>query len=147
MHQIHIGGEAAEFFALTVHGRRLAEPTDYWDGNWLDCDVEVAAGAFRGAFGGTIRNEDLERFRDQLAPLHEALSGTATLEAPEGWLCLDLSGDGRGHLEAKGQLCDDPISGNSLEFRIHLDQTHLPTIIRDVDEICRAYPVIGRETV
>ena len=88
MHQIRIGGEAAEFLALTIHRRRLPQSADYWDGNWLDCDVEVAVGAFHGAFGGMIRNEDLERFRSQLTRLHDELLGTATLEALEGWLCL-----------------------------------------------------------
>jgi hypothetical protein len=147
MHEIRIGGETAEFLALAIRGRRLPDSADYWDGNWLNCDLEVAAGAFRGAFSSTIRNEDLERFRRQLTPLYEHLSGTATLEALEGWLCLDLSGDGRGHLEAKAQLCDQPVSGNSLEFRLYLDQTNLPALIRQLDEVCRAYPVIGRGTV
>jgi hypothetical protein len=146
MHAIRIGGETAEFLVLTVHGRRLPDSADYWDGNWLNCDVEVAAGAFRGALGGTIRNEDLMRFRGELARLHDQLLGAATLEALEGWICLDLVGDGRGHLEAKGRVCDDPVRGNSLEFRLDLDQSHLPALTRQMDEACRAYPVIGQRT-
>jgi hypothetical protein len=146
MHEVRIGGEAAEFLSLAIHGREFTDSADYWDGNWLTCDVEVAAGAFRGAFGRTIRNEDLERFRCRLVQLYEELSGTATLETLEGWLCLDVVGDGRGHLEAKGLLCDDPVYGHSLEFRLYLDQTYLPALIRQLEEVCRAYPVIGRAT-
>jgi hypothetical protein len=146
MHEIRIGGEVAEFLSLAIHGRQRPESADYWDGNWLTCDVEVAAGAFRGAFGRTIRKEDLERFRHQLVRLYAELSGTAALEVLEGWIALDLVGDGRGHLEAKGQLCDDPVYGNSLEFRLKLDQTYLPALIRQLNEACRAYPVIGQET-
>ena len=47
MNESRIGGKAAEFLALTIHGRQFQDSADYWDGNWLTCDVEVAVGAFR----------------------------------------------------------------------------------------------------
>jgi hypothetical protein len=32
---IRVGGEEAEFLAITLLGRSYPECTDYWDGNWL----------------------------------------------------------------------------------------------------------------
>jgi len=58
-----------------------------------------------------------------------------------------VTGDGRGHIEANGRLCDDQVRGNALEFRLDFDQTNLPPILGRITEICRAYPVVGRVDV
>src|SRR5437016_203711 len=115
MHNIRIGGETAECLALTVHGRQFPDSADFWDGNWLTCDVEVAVGAFRGAFGRTVRNEELEQFRRQLEQLYERLTGDAALQTLEDWIDLQVRGDGRGHFAVNCRLCDDPVYGSTLE--------------------------------
>lgn len=140
---IHIGGDEAEYLRLTLYGLSLPQKTDYWDGNWLTCTAEVAAGAFRGSLNRMLQIEDIGRFHDQVAELYERLAGEAQLCAMEGWFHLHLIGDGRGHIEARGQLCDDPVHGNLLEFRLFIDQTYLPPLMSQLRAAMAVFPVVG----
>jgi hypothetical protein len=141
---IRLGGEEADFLVLTVHGRAFPASTDYWDGNWLRCTAEVVAGAFRGRMDRTLRNEELARFLLRLEGLYERLSGEALFDTLEHWLDLRIIGDGRGHMKARGQLRDDPVCGNVLEFRLYFDQTSLPSLMRQVRAVLAAFPVVGQ---
>jgi hypothetical protein len=143
MHGIHIGGESSEFIELIVDRREHPDATDYWDGNWLSCDVTIAAGSFRGTVRGSLRSEDFRSLLEQIARLHERLSGSAEVRAMEEWLVLTLRGDGKGHIEAGGRVCDNVADGNSLCFRFVLDQSFLPAVIQQLTEACRAFPVVG----
>ncbi len=144
MCMIRFGGEQAEHLTLTVHGRSLPHSSDYWDGNWLTCTAEVAVGAFRGSLNRLLRNEEVGRFLDRIVVLQERLLGETLFDTLEGWFDLRVVGDGRGHMEARGQLCDDPVRGNVLEFRLHLDQTYLPPLIAQLRSVLETFPVVGR---
>jgi hypothetical protein len=130
---ISIGNESG-FLSLVIIGRSYPGAADYWDGNWLDCYAEVACGAFRGKVKGSIRTDELEGFHQQLVRLYERLTGEAELVTMERWLGLRVVGDGRGHLEARGTLRDDPALGNTLDFRLYLDQTQLPPVLQQMAE-------------
>jgi hypothetical protein len=140
---VRIGGEQAEFIALTVKGRERPDSTDYWDANWLACSVEVAAGAFRGRHDSSIRTEELEQFYQQVGGLNERLVGQAELATMEGWLVIRLIGDGRGHVEVTCRLCDDPASGNTLECRLSVDQTFLLPLLHQLAAVTSVYPVVN----
>lgn len=144
MCSIRIGGQSHGFLVLALNGRSHPGSTDFWDGNWIDCTAEVATGAFRGRLDRSLRADELDRFRGQLARLHETLIGDAVLETMERWLRIAVSGDGRGHMEAACRLCDDPASGNVLECRLSLDPTFLPAVLRQLERALQDYPVVGR---
>ena len=101
---IRFVGEDSEYLILTLHGRSLPNSLDYWDGNWLACTAEVTAGAFRGSVDWQLRNEDISRFNDRLAESNERLVGEALFDTLDDWFDLRVIGDGRGRLEARGQL-------------------------------------------
>jgi hypothetical protein len=122
----------------------LPDAVDYWDGNWLNCTAEVVVGAFTGRLERALRTDELERFRQELQQLYERLTGEAVLASMEHWIHVRFVGDGRGHVEARCWLCDDPAFGNDLDFRLHLDQTDLPALLRQVATALETYPVIGR---
>lgn len=131
---------------VIVHptGRERPEASDYWDGNWVYATVTVAARAFRGEFEAQLRAEEFVRFRDQLQVLYETLKGGAKFETMEGWLTVDIQGDGKGHFRAACIAVDQPGIGNRLAFALDFDQTELPEILRGVDAICAAFPVVGK---
>jgi len=122
----------------------LPDATDYWDGNWLACTADVAAGAFRGSVNRLLRNEDIGRFHDRVVELYKRLTGEALFDTLEGWFDLRMIGDGRGHIEVRGQLCDDPVHGNVLEFRLFFDQTYLPPLMVQLRAAMEAFPVVAR---
>ena len=132
-----------------IRPSRRAFPSahDYWDGNWVYAMIEIAAGAFGGQFEAMLRAEEFARFRDELCPLYQNLIGTATFDTREGWLRLNVEGDGKGHFHAKCEAHDYPGTGNRLAFGIDFDQTELPDVVRGLDVICEAYPVVGNAPV
>lgn len=138
-----LGRSEGDRLAVSPRGRLHPEASDYWDGNWVDADVTIRAGAFRGAFEAQFRTNEFERFRDGLRTLHEELIGRATFDPIEPWLRIDIVGDGRGHLHADCQACDSPGIGNRLHFALDFDQTDLPPLPRELDVVCRAFPVVG----
>ena len=131
---------------LTIQPTRRSHPDcdDYWDGNWITCAVTVKVGGFRAKVDADLRAEELASFRGALAGIYEQLAGEAVFETMEGWLTIRICGDGRGHFEARCELCDEPGIGNRLFFKLSLDQTYLPTILQSLDNIMLRFPVIGR---
>jgi hypothetical protein len=138
-----IGGSSRSHVVVSATRREWPQARDYWDGNWIDTRLEVAAGAFRAEFDAQLRAEELLRFRTQLEALHNKLDGRAKFETMEGWLCVDIEGDGKGHFHADCVAMDSPGVGNRLAFGIDFDQTELPEILRGLRAVCDAFPAVG----
>jgi hypothetical protein len=141
---IRFGGDEAEYLTLTIHGRSLPDSAAYWDGNWLTCTAEVAAGAFSGSLDRLVRNDDISRFYNRIAELNERLTGEAQFDTLDGWLDVRVLGEGRGHMEVRGELWDDPAHGNVLEFRLFLDHTALPHLMAQLRAVLEAFPIRGK---
>ena len=62
----------------------------------------------------------------------------------EHWLTLSILGDGIGHFSVDCAACDQPGTGNTLRFKLAFDQTELPAMLRDLDELLRLFPVRGK---
>ena len=128
---------------VTPRRRAFTDATNYWDANLLYADVEIAAGAFDGAFQAEFRSDELAHFHEQLRDLYERLDGTALFDSCEGWLRIEIRGDGKGHFRATCDAHDDAGTGNRLRFWLDFDQTELPAMIRGLDGVCAAFPVVG----
>jgi hypothetical protein len=139
--RVHLGGASAEFVSIRVLSR--AQEPDFWDGNWMTCDVTLRLGGFQGAFQADLRTTEFQEFYPQLQALYAQLSGTAQFTAMEEQLILTLEGDGRGHIAVHGQAQDVAGTGHVIRFRLELDQTELGTVMRQVAELLQRYPVRG----
>lgn len=138
-----IGSPGGEHVSVQPTRREFPETADYWDGNWVYADVEVRAGSFRGKYEALLRTDEFARFRTELGPLYENLTGTASFESMEEWLKLRLTGDGKGHIEVACEAKDAPGIGNLLSFSLEIDQTDLPRNLSEIDAILRKFPVTG----
>jgi hypothetical protein len=134
-------GDRLEIRALR---RNYPDCADYWDGNWLGCIIEVRAGGFRGQVEADLRAEEFETFRDAFRRLYNQLAGEATFSTMEGWLTIKVVGDGRGHFTADSVLRDRAGMGNQLTFTIAFDQTDLSKIIRELETVVVAFPVVSQ---
>jgi hypothetical protein len=139
-----LGAQDGSFVIVRPTRWEVPESTGHsWDADWLHANVEVRAGAFHGEVEALLRSDDFVRFVDGLRVLYEKLSGVATFDTLEHWLRIDVRGDGKGHLHADCLAMDEPGTGNRLAFEISFDQTDLPPLIRDLEAICRAFPIRG----
>jgi len=141
--EIVIGDVGAQHVLIRPVGRSSPGLFDYWDGNWIVCEVEIAAGGFRGRFSADMRSEEFHAFMEQVSELSRTIEGAATFTTMEGQLALSLTTDGNGHVRIVGQALDLAGSENRLEFSFDVDQTYLPAIARSLEYLLAAFPVIG----
>lgn len=143
--QFLLGDPGSQFLRVRPLARTHPGVDDYWDGNWLTCEVEVAVGGFTGGVQAELRAEDFFKFHRQLRQLHKSLTGQAKFATMEGWLDVDLKGDGNGHVTVEGEVLDQPGIGNRLNFKLEMDQTYLPTALAGLESIMSAFPVVGAQ--
>jgi len=143
MFEITIHCDSADFLKITLLGRSHPGADDYWDGNWVKSTIEVQVGGFRGSVVADLRTDELARFLDQLRPLQSSLRGTAEFESMERWLSIRGTGDGRGHMEFRCVVQDQPGVGNKLDFTLATDQSFCQTTVKELAAALQAFPVIG----
>jgi hypothetical protein len=116
---------------------------EYHDDNWLTAEIRVQAGGFNGNAAVAIVTDELVRFVTELRPLFETLSGSAEFTTTEDQLALKLVGDGKGHIELRGEVADQAGIGNRLHFTLQFDQSQLGASIRELDRVLSQFPVRG----
>ena len=130
-----------EQIGVDVLAYERAPVGEYWDDNWLRVDIRVQAGGFRGKAFATIITSELTPFLSALRLLHETLSGSADFTTIEEQLALRLRGDGKGHIELRGEVADQAGVGNRLHFTLQLDQSQLGTSVRQLELVASQFPV------
>ena len=137
-----IGRDDSEYLSVKILGRSNAAQ-DYWDGNWVNVDIEIDAGCFRGRCSAYLRAEELKDFHDAIARLYSFDSKEAKFKTMEEQLSINISGDGLGHFTADCEAVDQVGIGNRLNFTLFFDQTEIPTILKGLEVVVKEYPVIG----
>jgi hypothetical protein len=94
--------------------------------------IEVRA----GPFAGSVRDQTVglyPDFRQKLVELYDNLSGNAQLGSYEGF-SLILSGNGHGAIHVSIKVIGEHVPSIRLTYEFQIDQTYLPTIIRQVEQ-------------
>jgi hypothetical protein len=123
------------------------ELQDDWDKNWIRTKVTVKGGAFTGQFFADFTTIDFEIFKRGIKNLDNDFTGKAKFETLEGQLTLNIEGDGIGHFEIKCFAEDRPGNGSRLSFNFTFDQTALARLINELDNITKAFPIIGNMNI
>ena len=131
-------------FQLWTHDRQFPEANDFDDGNWLHITAHCGmSGASIWIQGAIVMVTDIARFGDQCAAMLRGDSSSATLDPFEPELKLSLEVAGRlGQIRARVEITPDPLAQfHKMEFEI--DQSYLPSIIKQCAAILQEYPVRG----
>ncbi len=135
------GHSEQERIEVDVRGYERGPVGEYWDDNWLTVEIRVRAGGFRGRAAATIITGELTAFLSELRPLFETSRGSAEFATMEGQLSLRLVGDGKGHVELRGEVADQAGVGNRLHFTLQFDQSQLRASIRELERVTSQFPV------
>lgn len=144
MCEVKIGGQEREFLAIRVLGRQTTDSPvpDYWENNWLTCQVEVRADGFRADLPCYFLTEDFPRLHDQLKDVYSSSASDAEFMTLEGQLEFRVTRDERGGMELFGHLREHG-NGNRLHFLLQFDQSYLPQFLQDLESLIETFPVIG----
>jgi hypothetical protein len=145
--EIVIGELNAQHVVIRPVGRNSPGLFDHGDGNWIVCEVEIAAGGFRGRFSADMRSEEFHAFMEQVSELDRTIEGAATLTTMEGQLALSLTAAVNGRVKIVGEALDLAGSENRLEFSFDVEQTCLEAMVRSLESLLAAFPVIGTPDV
>ncbi len=135
-----------DFIRIELTGLTYPKAELDWDRNWIRSKVAVEAGGFSGKFECYLMTTDFERFKQELSRIYNTLDGTALFNTLEGQVKIEIRGDGIGHFEANCSVMDFAGTGNKLVFDINFDQTVIPGMVRQLDNIIRIYPISGNLT-
>jgi len=135
------GHSERERIEINVLGYELTAVGEYYDDNWLSTEIQVRVGGFHGSAVAAIFTDELVSFAAQLSPLFETLTGAAEFSTMEGQLSLQLSGDGKGHIELRGEVADQAGIGNRLHFSLAFDQSQLGASIRELEKVISQFQV------
>ncbi|MEL7939056.1 WapI family immunity protein [Pseudomonas delhiensis] len=141
MNSFTIGINDNEQLTLTVLDYERSPVGDFFDDNWLICEVSIRAGAFRGKFRANLLTSELEELHRELRILHDGLQGNYTFEPLEGQLILRISCNNLGHFQINGEAMDQAGIGHRLVFKFSLDQTYLCTALEELSNLIQAFPV------
>ena len=135
MKSVNIGYKDNNKISLAVikYERPLSDNSD--DNSWLTSQVTINVGMFSGQFSAQLQSHDFIYFRDALKKLFNTLIGQAKFETIEGQIEIIFMGNGRGGISVTGCAMDSPGCGNSLDFNFNIDQSYIPNIICELDEI------------
>lgn len=129
---------------IWVHGRARPEASDYWDANWLTVRATMHVGQSSVTTEGAIlMTADFERFRRELARMHDTLTGEASLSGAEPNLTLTLRADSLGHIGGEIEITPHYAS-EFHRFDVGLDQSYLSPLITACESIVERFPVIGQ---
>ena len=103
----------------------------------LDVTIEIIAGGFSGKYNAHIFEQELTHLRDELNRIYKNLRGTTKFETlefivSEKPLEFEILGNGLGQFAVAGVARHE---NNRLVFNLEFDQTYIPAMVRELDEI------------
>ena len=136
-----LGVENTEQITLTVINYERPASGEYYDDNWLSCELQVRAGAFCGKYAANFLTFELTKLLENLDRLYRDLKGSVEFEAMENQLELKFSCDSLGHIHVLGITRDQPGIGHVLRFSFSFDQTYLATVLEQLRQVVQEFPV------
>ena len=107
------------------------------DDGILDVTIEIVAGGFAGKYNAYIFERELIDLRNELKRIYKNLRGRTKFETseyivPEKPLEFEIIGNGRGQFDVAGVARHE---NNRLVFDLEFDQSYIPAMMRELDEI------------
>ena len=134
MASFKLGTDAGDHLIVEIDGR----PDERDD--WVSATISVHAGAFSASIVATLVTCDFPQFRRQLETLYKTLSGSANFDTIERQLQIECVGNERGGIAINGTVQDRVGDGNVLRFRFDIDQSYLPKLIAELEDIESEFP-------
>jgi hypothetical protein len=139
---ILIGDTNGQHVLIRPLSRSPAGLFEQRDGNWIDCEIAVSAGAFRGTVRADLRPEEFRSFLEEVEELKRTPDSTATFAATEGQLALSLQGAEQEQIRITGEAIDEAGGGNRLQFRFDIDRGALTDVCDSLEHLLDAFPLV-----
>jgi hypothetical protein len=137
-----VKGEGAKVI-IDIKCRNYPDSNDYWDGNWINSDIEASVPGYRVSFNGNLRAEELVFFLRSLKKMNQSLSGFSEFTSIEGVINIRGEINKTGQVEWTGKTTYPVGIGATLTFSFVSDQSFLPNLISELELVTKEFPVKG----
>jgi hypothetical protein len=126
-------------------GQPYIDSANSWDKNCLRTLLTIKGGAFRGQYNADFYTFEFEHFKQELRRVYKDLNGKFVFSCRDHELVLKIQGDGNGHFTVDCTAMDHPAFGAELKFQLSFDQTYIPELVNQLNDITKAFPIVGTE--
>lgn len=139
MEAMILKGQDAELSIKIVGHKNLHVPNSS-DANWLDSNIEVRSGAFKGSVAANLTTQDFLVFRSSLSACLEGRQKSASFITDEDWLSFDLSISSVGRVTVVGKLRSFGIPSAMLKFSFETELGAIDRLLVSVSRISSQFP-------
>ena len=129
---------------IDVLYRNYPNSSDYWDGNWVTSNINIKIPGYLVNFGANLRTDELRDFTNEIKLMSKLLKGKANLKNLENYLHIECEMDKLGKIIWTVETCFPAGYGAVLKFEFESDQSFLIRLIKELETILTAFPVIGK---
>jgi hypothetical protein len=129
---------------VEILGRNYPNSIEYWDVNWASSKIKIDIPGYSVRFIANLRTDELSSFVTELKLMNQNLKGKATLDNMDGYLQFECVIDKLGNINWSGETCYPAGYGAVLTFEFESDQSYLEKLIKELEYIQVAFPVIGK---
>lgn len=130
---------------IWIHSRQFPQAKDYGDGNWVNVTAHCGTmDADIWTQGSIIHLSEIESWLKQIELMYEKLDGKAELSCMEPNLFARMKIDQRGQVSLLVKITPDHMNQKH-EFTFEIDQSYLPSLISELKEILKRFPVKDKE--
>jgi hypothetical protein len=130
---------------ITILKRNFPELEDFWDSNWLSAALEIKIPGFHVTFPFELRTDEIESFLDDLLKMNKTLKGKAILSSLEGFIHFEGRVNRTGTISWEAEVKYPLKDGVELTFTYSSDQSFLPKLILELQQVMMKYPVVGKQ--
>ena len=128
-----------------IFGYERLNAEDYWDANWLRCQISLNIPPFKGDFNASILTFEFGSFEQELKTLLALNTKSAKFKCLEGGLSLDLEVKSLGQVIVSGNANINNENNASLAFSFETELGFIERTHREVLQLIKRFPVIGSE--
>lgn len=141
--KFHLLGEETNIEIDVLH-RNYPNSSDYWDRNWVSSKLKIEIPGYTVSFVADLRTDELSDFVNKLKIMNKNMKGKAILNNLDGYLEIEGEMNKLGQIIWTAETCYPAGYGAVLNFEFDSDQSYLETIIKELDDILVAFPVLGK---
>ncbi|RYZ77780.1 MAG: hypothetical protein EOP05_00515 [Proteobacteria bacterium] len=142
-----VGNSNADHFSVDVLSYERSEITDFWDSNWLVCDITVQSSDRKLRIkNGNFTTVELKELRESLTALLNASISVFTVDPMEPFLQFSVNRKPE-EITFEGVFNPTPMVGEQLSFKISTTPSEGLKIVTALQEITRCFPVRGEADI
>ncbi|WP_203364726.1 hypothetical protein [Bacillus sp. REN10] len=140
--KFHLLGAETNIEIDVLH-RNYPNSSDYWDRNWVSSKLKIEIPGYTVSFVADLRTDELSDFVNKLKIMNKNMKGKAILNNLDGYLEIEGEMNKLGQIIWTAETCYPAGYGAVLNFEFVSDQSYLETIIKELDDVLVAFPVLG----